>query len=144
MIISPARIADSGRLSRVMFDAIREGAHLYSFAERRAWIPKPQPRRDFAKIIRCQDVWVARATQGPVGFIALRSDGYINLVFILKHARGKGVFGRLFERIDSRATKVHASLHAEPVFESVGFEVVHREAVARHGRLLRRAYMERR
>ena len=143
MIVSRAQRSDAGRLARIMFYAVRDGATHYSVAERRAWAPKQKGAEEFIKLIRRQEVWVARSVQGPIGFIALRPDGYVDLTFILRHARGKGVFGRLLSCVDDRARTVHASLHAEPAFARHGFQVVHREAVPRFGQLLRRAYMVR-
>ncbi|MEO9897341.1 MAG: GNAT family N-acetyltransferase [Paracoccaceae bacterium] len=143
MIVSRAQRSDANHLARIMFDAVRDGATLYSVAERRAWVPHQKGAKDFAKIIRSHEVWVARSVQGPVGFIGLKPDGYVNLIFILRHARGKGVFGRLLSCVDNRARTVHASLHAEPAFAAHGFQVVHRELVPRLGQLLRRAYMAR-
>ena len=146
MIITRAQRSDAPALAHVMFDAIRQGATLYSVPQRRAWIPKVKDSKDFARIFVNHHVWVARSIQGPQGFIAVRRDSYINLVFILPHARGRGMFRRLMAKAETvfpGTMTVHASLQAEPAFAALGFEVQERERIPRNGQILRRCFMRR-
>lgn len=144
MIISRGRRADASALAQVMFQAVREGATLYTVAERRAWVPKPPSARPFARKLAPEKVWVARSSQGPLGLMTLRADGYVDLAFILRRAQGRGLFRRLMAEVKAAHAgplTTHASLHAEPAFAAMGFEVVARERVHRHGQRLRRAFM---
>lgn len=146
MILSRALRSDAAALARVMYRAIHLGATLYNKAERRAWQPRPMSAEAFQRIIAEQEVWVARGVKGPVGFVSLRRDGYVDLVFLMPHMHGRGLFRRLMDLLDKgevRPRTVHASLHAEPAFLRLGFKVQHREVVARNGQRMRRAFMVR-
>ena len=146
MIVTRGRRTEAQALAKVMYISIRHGAHRYSALERRAWVPKIQSARNFAKVFTRHDVWVARSCLGPQGFIAVRRDGYVNLVFVLPTAQGCGLFKRLMQRVENTypgALTVHASLHAEAPFAAIGFQVLHRERVKRNGQVLRRCFMQR-
>lgn len=146
MIVSRGRRSDVPALAWVMFRAIQDGATQYSVAERWAWAKAPPPARPLARKLAAQKVWVARSFHGPQGFVTLRRDGYVDLAFILRSAQGRGLFRRLMTEVTkahSGPLTTHASLHAEPAFAAMGFEVVHRERVHRHGQRLRRCYMRR-
>lgn len=146
--VTRAHHSEYDALGRVMFRAIREGATLYTPAQRAAWAPKPYHGRKWARKLASQTVWVARGTQGPVGLVTLRRDGYVDLAFVLRTAQGKGVFRALMtalEENDSGDTfSTHASLHAQPAFASLGFTVVHHETVRARRQRLKRAFMTKR
>ena len=129
-----------------MFDAIRQGATLYTVQQRRAWCPKRQAAKRFAKVFRDHEVWVMRNGQGRQGFVAVRRDGYVNLAFVRRPLAGRGILRRLMFAISAAQPgplSVHASLHAEPAFAAMGFAVRERQAIVRNGQTLRRAFMER-
>lgn len=145
--ITPARPADIDPLGRLMFDAIRSGATLYSVQQRAAWIPSvPSGKRWHARL-RHMHVFVARSPTGLLGFAAMTSTGYVDFAYVRKTARGRGVFKALLEQLTAldpqRVMTTHASLHAQPAFRAVGFRVVHHEHVRRNGQRLDRAFMRR-
>lgn len=145
MWVTRAVPGESGALGQLMFRAIRDGATLYTPAQRAAWAPKPFRGRNWTQKLARQKVWVARGTHGPVGIVTLRRDGYVDLAFVLKTAQRKGVFRTLMAALeadhDGAGLSTHASLHAQPAFAAVGFNVVHHETVRARGQRLRRAFM---
>jgi GNAT superfamily N-acetyltransferase len=104
-------------------------------------MPKAPDTARFAKRLNAMQVWVARDLSGPVGFVGMRRDGYVDLAFLLAHGQGRGIFRALMERLGPEACATHASLHAQPAFAALGFRVAHHEYVRRQGQRLRRAYM---
>ena len=143
-LLTSARRADAPALATLMFHAVRSGAYRYTSAQRRAWMPKrPAPAR-FADRLSGMRVVVARSMLGPVGFVAMHPNGYIDLVFVLPHAQGKGLFRKLVTAAMKGygpSFSTHASLQAQPAFLALGFEICHHERVRRNGQLLRRAFM---
>jgi len=146
-LITRARVQDAKALRLVFFQAVRIGATKYTPAQRAAWAPDARVTRAWVHKLAVQEVWVARSCRGPVGFMTLRPDGYLNMAFVLPTARGRGIFRRLFECCTKhRAAQevfTHASLHAQPAFAAVGFEMRGAETLVRFGQRLRRARMVR-
>lgn len=139
---------EANALGRVMFRAVREGPSAYTEAQRRAWCPTPPAGEGWAAKLAAQDVRVVEALGAPVGFIT-RDGAYVDLAFVLPGWQGRGVFSRLYDRVeaDARAAGlrrlwVHASLMAQPAFAAKGFAVVRYETVVREGETLDRAEME--
>ena len=136
-------------LAHLMFDAVREGDSPYSTAERQAWMPQVPDPIAFADRLRSQDVAVAERHNRPAGFASLTRSGYVDLFFILPAFRGQGVFRALYRMLEDRAVDrgmarmaTHASLTAQPAFQSVGFLIIQHEIVDRAGQKLKRAEME--
>ena len=139
---------EANALGRVMFRAVREGPSAYTEAQRRAWCATPPSGEGWAAKLAAQEVRVVEALGAPVGFIT-RDGAYVDLAFVLPGWQGRGVFSRLYDRVeaDARAAGlrrlwVHASLMAQPAFAAKGFAVVRYETVAREGETLDRAEME--
>lgn len=149
MQIRWAREEDAPALAQVFFDAIRQGDSPYTQAQRVAWMPAPPDPTEFAARLRQYHVAVATVSGQPVGFMAMTPEGYFDLAFILFRHRGRGCFRRLYALLEKRAIEddvarltVHASLDAQPAFQSVGFSVIRHETVKRAGETLQRAEME--
>ncbi len=140
--VRPAARRDLPRLYEVFFAAVR-GADLYTVPERHAWAPKRKPGPGWVKRLERQQVWVARDLSGPIGFISLRRDGYIDYAFILPRCQGRGLLRALMAPVlaQNLDLSTHASLHAQPAFAALGFETHHHERVHLRGQCLRRAYM---
>jgi putative acetyltransferase len=149
MKIREARPEDAPALARVFFAAVREGAGLYTEAERAAWLPAPPEPVAFAARLARNAVVVAEASGAPVGFITLDAAGYIDLAHVLPGHQRRGVFRALYARLEVLARvegmqrlSVHASLMAQPAFRAAGFAVIQHETVRRGGEVLARAEME--
>ena len=134
-----------------MFAAVREGPSPYTQAQRAAWVPAPREGAAWTERLSAQHVVVAEGEDGPLGFMSLAKGGYVDLAYVVPHARGTGLFRRLYEAVEAEARArgetrltTHASLMAEPAFAAVGFAVTAREVVEIAGERLARAAMEKR
>lgn len=139
---------DYDALGQVMFDAIHADPSPYSKAERRAWRDAPYCGSQWHKRLEGKDVLIAEENERPIGFLTVEPGGYIDLGYLLLHARGHGWFRRLYAEIELKAQargytqlSTHASLAAEGPFAAMGFVVTDRETVVLNGQSLRRAAM---
>lgn len=139
---------DAAVLANVFYASVRAGPSPYSQAQRAAWMPQPPDPENFAQRLRPMHVILAEQAE-VCGFMAMRSEGYIDLAFILPAHRGRGVFRKLYAEIEIKANDVgitrlwtHASLAAEPAFQAVGFSVIQHETVILAGEELSRTEME--
>lgn len=151
MEIRRATPEDAAELARVFHTAVREGPSFYNQTQRAAWAPHVPQTTAFAARLASMHVVVAEAQREIVGFMAMDPTGYIDLVFIVALARGRGAFRQMYGRVEreARATGLHclwthASLMAEPAFRAMGFSVIQRQIVERGGETLPRAQMEKR
>lgn len=140
---------DAHALAQVFYDAVRLGPSPYTQVQRVAWMPHVPATDVFRKRLARQHVAVAHINARPVGFLTLDDTGYLDLAFILAQHRGRGLFRMLYDAIETRAAVMHltrlhthASLSAQPAFQSVGFCVIQFEMVTLSGVHLRRAEME--
>ncbi|MFN4024344.1 MAG: GNAT family N-acetyltransferase [Hyphomonas sp.] len=141
---------DFGALGHVFHAAVREGATLYSEAQRTAWSPAPRGGEDWTAHLAGQSVWLAEDGSGsPLGFLTLRPDGYVDLAYIRAKAQGRGLFRRLYNELEAEARRLalprlwtDASLHARGPFEGAGFIVTAPETVMRNGEAFKRFRME--
>lgn len=150
MPIRPATRDDYELLGEVMFDAVRNGASPYDEAQRRAWVGEPRRGEAWIARLEGQRILVEETGGRILGFMSLRSDGYLDFAYIRPEARGAGLFRRLFDavlrearRLSLSRLRTHASLMAQPAFGAVGFRIVRREEVALGGEVLARFEMER-
>ena len=127
---------DWAGLADVFHAAVQEGAELYSREQRAAWSPASKAGPDWSLRMARQSVWLAEADGAPIGFMTAELNGYLDCAYILKAYQGRGVFKRLYRPLEEaqRANGivkmwVHASLHARPAFEAVGYKVVRPETV---------------
>ncbi|MHA3916494.1 GNAT family N-acetyltransferase [Halovulum sp. GXIMD14793] len=142
--------AEYDALGQLFHAAVHAEPSPYTKAQRQAWMPEPPNGARWHDRLDGQRVaMVCDDGQSPLGFMTLRSDGYVDLAYILAAARGHGVFRRLFALIEQEAQALglthlstHASLAAQGPFKAVGFEVVRHEVVQRDGEHLKRAEME--
>jgi putative acetyltransferase len=141
--------SDYDVLGHVMFDAVHKGRSLYTEAQRRAWAPAPRTGEGWRARLAPQHVLLAEADGVAQGFMSLVPNGYVDFAYIRPSFQGTGLFRRLFEAIQVRATELeltrlwtHASLMAQPAFAAVGFRPVRRETVELSGESLERFEME--
>ena len=142
---------DYDQLADIMFDAARNGASRYTEQQRQAWVPVRRAGPDWVERLRPQQIIVAEEAGEPVGFMSLAPGGYIDFAYIRPRAQHSGLFRQLFAHILERAIAggvpilwTHASLMAEPAFQSLGFVVRERQQVAIGAETLDRCRMERR
>lgn len=128
--------SDWADLALVFHKAVREGAVAYTETQRAAWSPAVKALPDWSLRMTRQNVWVAEADGRAAGFMTLEMNGYLDCAYILPHWQGQGVFRKLYEALEGQACAegisrlyTHASLHAQPAFGAMGFEVTRPETV---------------
>ena len=143
--------ADYVELGKVMYDAVRNGPSAYSVAQRQAWVPAPRDGPDWQARLSGQDIRLSEDGGEITGFVSLMPDGYVDFAYIRPAMQGKGLFRKLYMKIEIRAQErgithltTHASLMAQPAFAAVGFKVVQHEEVQIRGEVFKRAKMEKR
>ena len=139
--IRKGRLSDWAGLAEVFHRAVREGAGLYTEAQRAAWSPASRAGPDWSLRMSKQSVMLAETTGGePAGFMTAELNGYLDCAYILPAYQGQGLFRRLYAPLEEeqrghavKRMHVHASLHARPAFEAVGYLVVRPETVEMGG-----------
>jgi putative acetyltransferase len=145
---------DAATCRRLMHDAIRIGAKLYTRAQRAAWSPSPESGAgwhdrlaDHLTLI-AEDV--SREGGRPVGFGTMRRDGHLDLLFVAPDRMGTGVAGVLHDGLLKAVTPfrparltARASLHARPVLAARGWRPVRSADQDRGGERLPAVDMER-
>lgn len=111
------------------------------------WYPDQRTRLVPARL-SAQSVVLADTESGPVGFLGLTPEGYLDLAFILAPWRRRGLFARLASAVEDIARRqgntrieTHASLAAIPAFARHGYQIAQREHVTRGDQRLQRALM---
>ncbi|MDJ0827010.1 MAG: GNAT family N-acetyltransferase [Rhodobacter sp.] len=100
------RSADAGALAEIFFRAVHEGARTkYTEEERQAWAPTRPSPEDWARRLDGLITFVAFESGSLVGFMSLRSDGYLDLAFVLPEWMGKGVADALLRCLESEARR---------------------------------------
>lgn len=102
----------------------------YSPQQLQVWAAAADHGERWAKKMQEQFVLVALLDEQVVGFGSLRQD-YIDLLYVHKDHQGKGIAGRIYEVLESRARyqgmqalATDASESARPFFASKGFVFV--------------------
>ena len=140
MRIRRYRPADAAGCARVFHAAVQVGAaSAYRQAQRDAWSANVPPAADWARRMRGLISWVA--DDGDVaGFIAVRSDGYVDLVFVRPDRIGQGVGTALYDTMEAHCRKTAlstlttaASHLAKPFFLRQGWVVDRVNTVERNG-----------
>lgn len=136
-------------LGEVMFDAVRNGASLYSEDQRKAWVAAPRNDEKWHDRLGAQRIILAIHGEDVVGFMSLADEGYVDLAYIRPSFQNSGLFRKLYNRIEQLALDekiqrlwVHASLKAQPAFSAMGFQITKEEQVAIGREKLRRFEME--
>lgn len=122
---------------------------MYDQAQVDAWAPHiPDPATWLPKLSEF-DTYLAIDEQGQsVAWIAMSPAGYIDMLFCLPAAVGRGIAGQLYDAVARRATErgltrmtAHASLLAQPFFAKRGWHVEKHEMHERNGVTMPRAEM---
>lgn len=134
MIVRAYQPEDADALAQIFYDAVRIGAApYYATAQLQAWAPQ----RPSAA------VWTARLTglicfvacdPQPVGFMALRADGYLDLAFVAPAQQRRGVASLLHQAVLT---------HAQGFFAGKGWQTLARQSVQRHGQAIENFRMQR-
>jgi putative acetyltransferase len=137
----------------IFYRSVREVASAkYDAAQVEAWAPHVPDAAVWLERFRSYDSFVADDERGrALGWIATTARGYVDMLFCLPEAIGRGVARALYAAAERAAvarglTKLtaKASLLAEPFFERHGWVVDEREVVVVGGVEIPRAAMSKR
>lgn len=147
--IRKGNVSDWDGLAGVFHTAVRDGALRYTEAQRVAWSPASRAGPDWSLRMARQNVKVAEIGAALAGFMTLEMNGYLDCAYIMPDYQGRGLFRRLYVLLEAEAaashTKrihTHASLHACPAFEAMGFTTIKPETVSFGDIYLPRFHME--
>ncbi len=152
MIVRRFEPADAPKVCEIFFRSVREVASAkYDAAQVEAWAPSvPDPAR-WLERFRSYDSFVADEDGKAVGWIATTAEGYVDMLFCLPEAAGRGVASALYAAAERAALArglpqltAKASLLAEPFFKRHGWVVDEREVVVIGGVEIPRAAMSKR
>jgi putative acetyltransferase len=142
--------ADAPRVCEIFYRSIHEVAKSkYDEAQLDAWAPKVPDASKWLPIPAGFDTYLAIDEAGEaIAWIAMTPTGYIDVLFCLPEALGRGIAGQLYETVERLATErglsritAHASLLAQPFFAKHGWRVEKHEMHVRNGVGISRAEM---
>jgi putative acetyltransferase len=121
----------------------------YDPAQIQAWAPKvPEPERWFQRLHEYDTFVADNDLRETIGWISTSPEGYIDMLFCLPEAVGRGVAAGLYAEAERTAIArgitqltAHASLLAQPFFERHGWVIDSHETVVRNGVEIPRAAM---
>lgn len=121
----------------------------YDKAQLDAWAPKvPDASKWFPTLAAYATFVAIDEPDRIVAWISMTHAGYIDMLFCLPEATGRGCAGRLYEKVEGVAKErglprmtAHASLLAEPFFAKRGWKVEKHEMHVRNGVAIPRAEM---
>ncbi len=150
MMIRRFVVDDAPRVCEIFYRSVREIAcALYSREQIEAWAPTvPDSDRWLPNLLEYK-TFVATNDEGIVSaWISMTDEGYIDMLFCLPEAVGKGFAARLYATVEREAIvtgiqrlTAHASLLAQPFFAKHGWIVEKHEHHVRNGVALPRAEM---
>lgn len=141
---------DAPRLCEIFYHSVHEVANAkYDKAQLDAWAPKiPDASKWLPILIEYATFLAIDEAEKPVAWISMTEAGYVDMLFCLPEAIGRGIAGRLYEKVEDLAKKrglprmtAHASLLAQPFFAKRGWRVEKHEMHVRNGVAIPRAEM---
>ena len=139
LIVRVARLGEAAELAEIFHRAV-QAAERYSKAQRDAWSPDCPEAARWAARLRGLRTLVAERAGKPIGFMALREDGYLDLAFVDPDFARQGVGSVLLDGILTEARGLglrrlwtEASLVARPFFEGRGWVVLCQQQVEKRG-----------
>jgi putative acetyltransferase len=115
----------------------------YDDAQRAAWMACADDEASFAKRLAAQTTLLTLRDSEPVGFISLKGNDHIDMLYVRPEVAGEGVGAFLVTTIETLARgrkaktlSVDASDTALPFFEKLGFKPQLRQSTALEGEWL--------
>jgi putative acetyltransferase len=150
MIVRRFESADGPRVCEIFYRSVHEVASArYDQAQIQAWAPKVPDPEQWLQRLHDYDTFVTDNDLGEtIGWIATSQEGYIDMLFCLPEAVGRGVAAGLYAEAERTALArgltrltAHASLLAQPFFVRHGWVIDSHETVVRNGVEIPRAVM---
>jgi putative acetyltransferase len=142
--LRPYLVSDLPLLAEIRFAAIEELTLVdYDYAQRRAWASSADDDEEFAQSLEKGLTIVALIGGGPVCFIALQGGGLIDQLYVHPAVARTGVASALCDAIEKLAAArgtatlvTDASDTAKPLFETRGYQAMHRNTIEIDGEYL--------
>lgn len=141
---------DAPRVCEIFYRSVHEVARSkYDGAQLDAWAPSiPDPSKWLPKLTEFETHLAVDESGEAVAWISMSAAGYIDMLFCLPEAGGRGVAGRLYDTVEQIAKErgclrmtAHASLLAQPFLAKRGWRVEKHESHVRNGVSIPRAEM---
>lgn len=123
----------------------------YDEAQQAAWIASADDELGFTRRLAGQLTLIATIASAPVGFISVKGQDQIDMLYVHPSVARNGIATLLCEAVErlslSRGAThltVDASDTARPFFEKRGFFALHRQTLARGDEWLGTTHMEKR
>ncbi len=135
---------DIATVAQIFRDAIEELTEDdYDEAQRAAWAASADDEESFAKRLAAQTTLLALRDSEPVGFVSLKGNDYIDMLYVRPESAGEGVGTFLANAVETLARgrkaktlSVDASDTALPFFDKLGFKPQLRQSIALDGEWL--------
>jgi putative acetyltransferase len=141
---------DAPHLCEIFYRSVHEVASAkYDKAQLDAWAPQiPEASKWFPILVEYAMFVAIDEAEKPIAWISMTEVGYIDMLFCLPEAIGRGIAGRLYDTVEHLAKErglhrmtAHASLLAQPFFAKRGWRVGKHEMHVRNGVAIPRAEM---
>jgi putative acetyltransferase len=150
--LRPMLPEDSQLLAEIFRDSIAELTREdYDEAQQEAWIATADDEEAFAEKLAGELTLIATISGSPVGFISLKGQDNIDMLYVHPGVAKTGVASLLLDAIEKLARSrgaahltVDASDTARPFFEKHGFFALHRQTVPCGEEWLGNTHMEKR
>lgn len=141
IILIPYEINYADALAEIFHAAVRIGAASdYSKEQLCAWAPDTVEQEAWHVKRSLYPTWVALYETLPAGFIDLKLDGYIDMLYVHPDFHRRGIAStmlrHIFKEAEQRSIKqlfVEASITAHSFFESMGFSTIRHQVVFYNG-----------
>ncbi|QAY96899.1 GNAT family N-acetyltransferase [Methylovirgula ligni] len=135
---------DAAAVAQIFRDAIEDLTRDdYDEAQRTAWSARADDEASFAKRLAAQTTLLALREGEPVGFVSLKGNDLLDMLFVRPEVAGEGVGTFLANAAETLARgrgakilNVDASDTALPFFEKLGFTPQARQSIALDGEWL--------
>ncbi|MDR3407286.1 MAG: GNAT family N-acetyltransferase [Methylovirgula sp.] len=135
---------DAAVVAQIFRDAIEDlTGDDYDEAQRSAWMAGAADEASFAKRLAAQTTLLALRDGEPVGFVSLKGNDLLDMLYVRPEAAGEGVGTLLANAAETLARgrgakilNVDASDTALPFFEKLGFKPQFRQSIALEGEWL--------
>jgi len=150
LAMRPFLPADTPLLVEIFRASVEElCAEDYSDAQIEAWLSHVEDEAAFGKRLGEQLTLLATLDGAPVGFVSLKGNDGIDMLYVHPAATGQGAASMLIDAVEKLATargaqklKVEASDTAEEFFRKRGYVPMQRNSVSRGGEWLANTSME--
>src|SRR6516225_5969663 len=148
--LRPFLPADAPMLAAIFSAAIQElTGDDYSEAQQEAWTAVAQDEQEFAKKLAGELTLIATLQNAPIGFVSLRGNDHIAMLYVHPSVVGRGIGAMLCEALEKLAgargaknLSVDASDNALEFFKKRGYVARQRNSVTINGEWLANTTMQ--